>query len=67
MNDAVLVMQVLANQDAFDVGGTDESAITEDGRVNADCYDPGSDLTNKDALAIQMMLLKTAVLPIYVD
>ena len=39
----------------------------EDGRVNADCYDPGSDLTNKDALAIQMMLLKTAVLPIYVN
>ena len=67
MNDAVLVMQVLANQDAFDVGGTDESAITEDGRINADCYDPGSDLTNKDALTIQMMLLKTAVLPIYVN
>ena len=65
MNDAVLVMQVLANGDAFDVDGTDKNAITEKGRINADCYDPGSDLTNMDAVAIQKFLIGKVTLPEY--
>ena len=64
MNDAVLVMQLLANGDAYDVGGTDKNAITETGRANADCYDPGSGITNMDAVAIQKKLINTAELPI---
>ncbi|MBQ9894594.1 MAG: cellulase family glycosylhydrolase [Ruminococcus sp.] len=64
MNDAVLVMQLLANGDAYDVGGTDKNAITETGRANADCYAPGSGITNMDAVAIQKKLINTAELPI---
>ena len=65
MNDAVLVMQALANPDEFGVGGTDDSAMTEKGALNADCYDPGTDLSNMDALAIQKYLLKSTTLPVY--
>ena len=63
MNDAVLIMLVLANGDAFDVGGTDKLAITEKGRINADCYHPGSGLTNMDATAIQKYLIGKNTLP----
>ncbi|MBQ9895159.1 MAG: BspA family leucine-rich repeat surface protein, partial [Ruminococcus sp.] len=63
MNDAVLIMLVLANGDAFDVGGTDKLAITEKGRINADCYHPGSGLTNMDATAIQKYLIGKNALP----
>ena len=59
MNDAVLIMQVVANSDVYGVGGTDENAITEKGLKNADCYDPGSDLTNMDALSVQKYLIHT--------
>lgn len=55
--DAVLVMQVLANADAFDIGGTDKYAITLQGKANGDCYEPGSDLTSRDALEIQLHLV----------
>jgi len=63
MNDAVLIMQALSNPDKYNVGGTDETALTEKGVVNADCYDPGSKLTPNDALAIQKKLLKVVELP----
>lgn len=57
LNDAVLIMQAIGNPDAYGVGGTEPTAITAEGRINADCCDVGDDLTNKDALAIQMRLL----------
>ncbi|MBQ9894810.1 MAG: cellulase family glycosylhydrolase [Ruminococcus sp.] len=63
MNDAVLIMQAVANPDEYDVGGTADSALTSKGYKNADCYDPGSSLTSKDALAVQKALIGTITLP----
>ncbi|MBQ3948442.1 MAG: glycoside hydrolase family 5 protein [Ruminococcus sp.] len=63
MNDAVLIMQAVANPDLYDVGGTAESALTPDGYKNADCYDPCSSLTSKDALSVQKALIGTITLP----
>ncbi|MCR5731160.1 MAG: glycoside hydrolase family 5 protein [Ruminococcus sp.] len=63
MNDAVLIMQAVANPDLYDVGGTAESALTPDGYKNADCYDPGSSLTSKDALSVQKALIGKITLP----
>lgn len=54
--DAVLILQAVANKDKYGVGGTDENAITPEGLLSADCYQPGSDLTSKDALAVQKKL-----------
>ncbi|MBQ9894173.1 MAG: DUF5620 domain-containing protein, partial [Ruminococcus sp.] len=66
MNDAVLVMQVLANGDLFGEDGTEPTHITAQGRKNGDCYIPGTDLTNKDALTIQKYLIHSiTVLPAY--
>ena len=49
MNDAVLIMQVCANSDLYSI---DEKYL-----VNADCYIPGSGITNMDAIAIQKLLI----------
>ncbi len=66
MNDAVLVMQVLANSDLYGEDGTESTHITAQGRKNGDCYIPGTDLTNKDALTIQKYLIHSiTVLPAY--
>lgn len=56
--DAVLIMQSLASPDKYGFGGTEETAITEQGLLNADCCNPGSGVTNEDALAIQKYLAK---------
>ena len=59
MNDAVLIMQALANPSKFGVNGTDENHITEQGELNADVAERGtSGITNKDALQIQRFLLE---------
>lgn len=63
--DAVLIMQAIANKDKYGLGGSDPSAITPAGWKNADCYDPGSDLTSMDALAVQKRLANLIVLPEY--
>lgn len=55
MNDAVLIMQSIANGDKY--------SLTEKGEANADCYQPGSGVTPKDALSIQKFLLKQVTLP----
>lgn len=55
MADAVLIMQSILNGDEFGIGKPD--GITEKGSKNADCYNPGSGLTNSDALAIQELTL----------
>lgn len=56
--DAVLIMQSLANADAYGINGTDTTHITEQGMKNGDVAgneaDKGGDgLTNSDALRIQ--------------
>ena len=61
MNDSVLIMQALANSDEFAVGGTDKNAMTSDGELNADVYENGSGLTNKDALQIQKYLIHSII------
>lgn len=63
--DVVLIMQSIANKDAFGVGGSDTYAITPQGKANADCYDPGSDITSMDALAVQKKLAGFIELPEY--
>ena len=55
--DAVLIMQKIANPSKFDVKGTDDKRITEQGMKNADCYNTGDGVTNKDALAVQQFQL----------
>ena len=56
--DAVLIMQSLANPAKFGTEGTDEHHLTAAGKANADCCNTGDGITNKDALAIQKLLLK---------
>ena len=63
MNDVVLIMQSLSNADLYAVGGSAKTAMTEQGRANADCFDPGSLLTGKDALSVQKYLLGKITLP----
>lgn len=54
--DAVLILQSISNNDKYGVGGTDEYAMKPEGKLAADCYQPGSDITSKDALAVQKKL-----------
>lgn len=61
--DAVLIMQAVANADGYGVGGTNKDCLTPQGKVNADCYQPGSDLTSMDALAVQKALVNLVKLP----
>lgn len=56
--DAVLILQSISNADRYGVGGSDESAITAQGMINADCYDTGSGVTTNDALAVQKYCIK---------
>lgn len=58
MADAVLIMQALANPDKYGINGTDATHITEQGRINADVAGNNDGMTNADALAIQMFMLK---------
>ncbi|MDE5770704.1 MAG: DUF5620 domain-containing protein [Ruminococcus sp.] len=51
INDAVLVMQSIANPDKY--------KLTEQGKLNADVVDNGGGITNSDALAIQYVEAKT--------
>ena len=63
MNDVVLIAQSISNGDKYGLEGTDDSHITEKGQKNADCFDPGSGVTPKDALSIQKFLLNMVELP----
>ncbi len=57
LNDAVLIMQAIGNPEVYGVNGSDPTHITERGIINGDCYNAGDGLTNKDALAVQMLLI----------
>lgn len=62
MTDVVLIMQSIANPDAFGTEGDDPSHITEQGYINADVV--GDDgVTNLDATFIQKYLIGKATLP----
>mgnify|MGYP003290146268 CR=1 FL=1 len=58
MADAVLIMQALANPDKYGLDGSDETHITAQGKLNADCDLSSTGMTNADALAIQKYMLK---------
>lgn len=58
LSDAILVMQAIGNPDAYGLGGTEKTSITKQGMINGDCDDPGSGLTNSDAIAIQRYILE---------
>ena len=64
MADAVLIMQTLANPNKYGLNGSSKNHITEQGLANADCDFKTEGLTNNDALAIQMFLLKMGELPV---
>ena len=51
--DSVLIMQSISNPSKYGEDGTNENHITADGKNNADVYNPGDGITNKDALSIQ--------------
>ena len=57
MADAVLIMQLIANPDRFDITGTDPGHITVEGKANADIAGDNDGITALDALAIQKHLL----------
>ena len=63
MADAVLILQSQSNPDKYGVDGTDESHITAQGLINADCSGNGDGVTAKDALAVQKYILKLITLP----
>lgn len=65
ISDAVLILQAIANADEYGLGGKNEYCLSQKGAYNADCYDPGSDITSKDALAIQRYLVHLTDLPEY--
>ena len=49
MSDAVLIMQSIANPNAY--------KITDQGKVNGDVFENGSGITNQDAVTIQKYLV----------
>ena len=57
ISDAVIIMQSLANPSKYGETGTDALRITAQGKINGDCESMGNGLTNKDALAIQQLML----------
>ena len=58
MNDAVLIMQAVANADVYGIGGSDANALTDDGAYWADVYENNNgDITNMDAVQIQKFLI----------
>ncbi|MBP3267808.1 MAG: cellulase family glycosylhydrolase [Ruminococcus sp.] len=58
ISDAVIIMQALSNPSKYGETGTDALHITAVGKANADCCNVGDGMTNKDALAIQKLMLK---------
>ncbi|MCM1133290.1 MAG: glycoside hydrolase [Ruminococcus flavefaciens] len=48
--DAAAIIQSLGNKDKY--------ALSEQGKINADCYNPGDGVTGMDALAIQKLKAK---------
>lgn len=63
MNDAVLIMQSIANGDVYGINGTDTNHLTEKGADLADVYERGSGITTMDALSIQKYLIGKITLP----
>nr|MBP7187950.1 hypothetical protein [Ruminococcus sp.] len=58
MDDAVLIMQSIANPSKYGLSGSDSSHMTKQGSLNGDVYNNGDGITPKDALEIQRYLLE---------
>ncbi|MCR5600368.1 MAG: CotH kinase family protein [Ruminococcus sp.] len=58
LSDAVLIMQSIANPDKYGLRGTEPSAITEKGSLQADVDISTKGVTGNDALKIQKYLLR---------
>ncbi len=63
MADAVIIMQSIANPNAYDINGSNANCITAQGKINADVVGGtsgkgGDGVTNTDALQIQKYLLQ---------
>ncbi len=58
LSDAVMIMQALANPDKYGINGSDETHLSEQGKINADVTGNGDGMTNSDALTIQKYVLK---------
>ena len=58
LSDAVLIMQSIANPDRYGLRGTEPSAITEKGNLQADVDISTKGVTGNDALKIQKYLLR---------
>ena len=58
MDDAVLIIQSIANPSKYGLSGSDSSHMTKQGSLNGDVYNNGDGITPKDALEIQRYLLE---------
>lgn len=64
IGDAVLILQSLANADAYGVNGTNPKHITDVGLRNADCNEVPDGVTTADALSVQKFCLHLITLPV---
>lgn len=58
LSDAILIMQAIGNPDAYGLGGSEPTAITKQGLINADCCNPGDGLTSLDSITVQQHCLE---------
>lgn len=64
LSDSVLILQSLANGDAYGINGSNPNHITDVGLRNADCDEVPNGVTTADALAVQKYLLQLITLPV---
>jgi len=57
MDDAVIIMQSMANPSKYGMNGSDSGHLTKQGSLNGDVYANGDGITSMDALEIQKYLL----------
>ena len=58
MNDAILIMQSIANPGMYGLNGTAERHMELQGRANGDVNNSGDGISVRDALAIQKYCLE---------
>lgn len=63
ISDAVMILQSLSAPDKYGINGSDETHITAQGQINADCSNVGNGVTTMDALAVQKSIIELITLP----
>lgn len=63
ISDAVMILQSLSAPDKYGINGSDETHITAQGQINADCSNVGNGVTTMDALAVQKFIIELITLP----